>query len=687
MSFSFVERTFEGQMVALSIGQLRNGSGGPTLNWSILHDDPNPNSFHKSLHSLLARLLNQHNWNRASTAQQIYQFFVDDLRSKFELVFNRSEFADCFKRVEIANLRRLRPTVNRDVNQNANRSTDQSVNSHRYDRLVHSVKQLDNRLVVSNQSDASSLLADLTAITSSITSPGELLERLADYLPAGRLLIEFRVLFSSTDLDLELSASSVYLAISSELIKLNEGLFGSYNLDQSSLSIKEVYPEDRLDATIQQLLRLVLNNSSILHNRRLKRLQLIKLNRLNRTTVAANLDELDYLQVDNRTESEDRNSIRCEERKLSFCQFLPYSSVMYPNGAGHHGLEELQSELIYFRQIMDSECFHLAREFICLLLQPACPLTDDRPVLPCGQLCEQFISSCSPYIPGQLRDRLYSCEQFGKLQDAIALFRDKNADRNGRKDERNDKSRSYSGDLRGDVEVEASKSNGMRKMGGGRTDFDEDSSGQRIGKTMESRLIVGRDNEQTDGHKDDANHNSNNRPNGPDNNLDNRSDNNANDGKQIRSISLADETSDVHHTPAAPNETGGQSNLVNSIELARETVRRESTAEEGSERSNAVKAVRTTEERPQARARRQSLVQPTAEWKIELDDKNNLADSKDTSDIKEAKDTNSDDKMPNASRPSDTTADRSSSGVNNRQIGSNCFNLEDLAQLTLSARV
>ena len=621
-------------MVALSIGQLRNGGpGGGALSWSVLHLHGNPhdpNGFHKNLHSLLARLLNQNSFNRASTAQQLYQFFVDDLRAKFELVFNRSEFADRFKRVEIANLRRLRPS-NRSVN-----------SDHRYDRLVvHSVKRLESGLSSGDsvdQSDAGDLLADLTTITSSISSPGDLLERLSNYLPNSRLLIEFRVLFGSTDLDLELSASSVYLAISSELIKLNESLFADYNLDQGSLSVKEVYPEDRLDRTIQQLLRLVLNDSSILHSRRLKRLQLIKLNRLNRTT--SNLDELDYLQIDNRTEGEGKSGIRCEERKLPFCQFLPYSSVMYPNLVNHRGLEELQSELIYFRQITDSECFHLAREFVCLLLHPACPSADDRPLLPCGQLCEQFVSSCSAYIPGQLRDRFYSCEQFGKLQDAIALFRDKN----GPKDHRSDKGRSaHSGrgvSTDGDVRMDGGKP--MRKIGGGRTDLSA-ASGQQIGKTMESNLMVGRDNESGD---KDANQSA---------------DNNANDGKQIVPISSADELSDLH---SALDESGGESNRRLVVGPGRAATvrtteeRRRSTGSESVE-TDEVKATGTTEVRPQARARRQS----PGERRIESDDKNNLPDSDGSRDTK-------DDKMPNAP-----------------QLGNNCFSLEDLTQLTLSARV
>lgn len=248
---------------------------------------------------------------------------------------------------------------------------------------------------------------------------------LNDELLNTKLLIEFKFLFDSNDLDLELSASSVYLTISSELIKLNESLFHNYDLDQSSLSVREVYPEDQLDRTIHNLLRLVLNNStSIVNARRLKRLQLIKLNRLNRTS---QLDEFDYLPIDNQTKPADKSRVRCEESKLSFCSFLPYSSIMYPNLVNHHSLQELESEFIYFRQIIDSECFYLAKEFICLIAQPACPTTTTTTTtatnLPCGQLCEQFLSACTStlnfgFLPAHIRDNLInSCQQLTKLQE------------------------------------------------------------------------------------------------------------------------------------------------------------------------------------------------------------------------------------------------------------------------------
>lgn len=331
-------------------------------------------------------------WNNISSANKSLsnQFIIDDLRTKFEQTFNQSRFSKQLKSVEIVNIKRLN-----DIN------------------LDNRLDQVNNRLI-NNMNNSKRLLINKSSNSS---------------LKNASFVIEFKILFNSNEFDLDLSASSVYMTISSELIKLNESIFNNYNLDQSSLNVKETYPEeDHLERTIQKLLRLVLSNSSIL-NRRLKRLQLIKLNRLNRTNQLDNLDELDYLEMiaSNQTESK-KDTFRCENQKLSFCKFLPYKSVLYhQNLTIYQNLEDLEKEFIYFREIIDSECFHLAEQFICLILQPPCPdEMDSNPrFLPCGQLCEQFLYSCSTYIPIQIRNKFYSCQQLNKLQDTILSFKNK----------------------------------------------------------------------------------------------------------------------------------------------------------------------------------------------------------------------------------------------------------------------
>ena len=346
-------------------------------------------------------------------AQQLNQFIINDLRVKFEQLFNRNQISNSLKQIHL-DIRLLNENVNNRyiVNNNVNAS----------------FVNLSSSTNISSSLNKSALLTILNSSSNILSNSSSSTNN--------KLLIEFKIQFNSNDLDLELSASSIYLAVSSELIKLNESLFSNYNLDQSSLNVKEIYPaEDQLDKTIQNLLRLVLNSSTLV-NRRLKRLQLIKLSRLNRTN-QLELDELDYLQIDNNqtavvAEEDDKTiKFRCEEdTKLTFCnQILTYKSVMWPNLMNHANLNELQTEFIYFREIIDSECFYLAKEFICLLLNPPCPTHyQTAAILPCGQLCSKFLNSCSNYIPTKIRDKFYSCQQLINLQDSILLFQNKTID-------------------------------------------------------------------------------------------------------------------------------------------------------------------------------------------------------------------------------------------------------------------
>lgn len=366
--------------------------------------------------------------NNKATLNQFNQFVIDDLRTKFEKVFNQSDqLSNKLKSIEILNIRKLNQS-----NQIVNRTYQIDIEPLNVNRNVNMKENLSHESFKNSSPNNSSFLiySDLSLNSSSLTD-----QKLDDFL-GNKFLIEFKIIFKSNELDFELSASSVYLTISNELIKSTESLFYHFNLDQSSLSIKEIYPEDQLDKTIQNLLRLVLKNStSILTNRRLKRLQLIKLNRLNRTNQMDNLDDLDLITIDNQTEHQNKKRIRCEKTKLSFCSFLPYDKIMYPNLVGHQNQDELETEFIYFRQIIDSECFYLAKEIICLITQPSCSMSDpsidsiNHQNLLCADLCERFMIACSidvaNFLPKQIRDNLMnSCVQLTKLQSNVSSLSD-----------------------------------------------------------------------------------------------------------------------------------------------------------------------------------------------------------------------------------------------------------------------
>lgn len=76
----------------------------------------------------------------------------------------------------------------------------------------------------------------------------------------------------------------------------------------------------------------------------------------------------------------------CEPLSIDHCRGLPYNLTSYPNAVGHNGPKEVYRDLVAYRQLVDSECYPLAAEFVCQLLQPEC--VDDEMLLPCRDFCE-----------------------------------------------------------------------------------------------------------------------------------------------------------------------------------------------------------------------------------------------------------------------------------------------------------
>lgn len=100
---------------------------------------------------------------------------------------------------------------------------------------------------------------------------------------------------------------------------------------------------------------------------------------------------------------------RCSKIALPFCSILPYNSTSYPNIVGHWNLTSLEEDFVMFRQIVDAECYPLAREFICRLVQPECE--EDNMVWPCRDFCEDFHRSCQDWIPKKLANKV-KCNKF-----------------------------------------------------------------------------------------------------------------------------------------------------------------------------------------------------------------------------------------------------------------------------------
>lgn len=100
---------------------------------------------------------------------------------------------------------------------------------------------------------------------------------------------------------------------------------------------------------------------------------------------------------------------RCYPIELAFCKTLPYNQSSYPNIVGHWNISSVEEDFIPYRVIIDSECYPLAREFICQLVQPECER--DEMIPPCQDFCEDFVNSCKNWIPKNILTKI-KCKEF-----------------------------------------------------------------------------------------------------------------------------------------------------------------------------------------------------------------------------------------------------------------------------------
>ncbi|UYV71838.1 hypothetical protein LAZ67_9000617 [Cordylochernes scorpioides] len=100
----------------------------------------------------------------------------------------------------------------------------------------------------------------------------------------------------------------------------------------------------------------------------------------------------------------------CVPLGVEFCaRNLRYNATAYPNLAGHAGLRELAANLVAWRQIADFECYGLARELVCQLLQPECE--GGRLRLPCRDFCLEFWEACKSLLPEEVAKSI-NCKNF-----------------------------------------------------------------------------------------------------------------------------------------------------------------------------------------------------------------------------------------------------------------------------------
>lgn len=105
---------------------------------------------------------------------------------------------------------------------------------------------------------------------------------------------------------------------------------------------------------------------------------------------------------------------QCEPLRLAYCKTIGYNITTYPNLLGHQTLSDVTKDIITFRELVDSECFRQAYDFVCRLLQPPCYYRDPmEPIVGpiCREYCLEFQKGCGSRIPERFKS-FFDCENF-----------------------------------------------------------------------------------------------------------------------------------------------------------------------------------------------------------------------------------------------------------------------------------
>ncbi|XP_054268475.1 atrial natriuretic peptide-converting enzyme isoform X2 [Macrosteles quadrilineatus] len=106
----------------------------------------------------------------------------------------------------------------------------------------------------------------------------------------------------------------------------------------------------------------------------------------------------------------------CSPRQLPYCAGVTNNITTYPNLVGHQSLQEVMDDVIAFRELVDAECYRLAYQFVCHVLQPPCLPAEERGrpaamIRPCRDFCLDFWSGCGQRLPLRFQDAL-DCSKF-----------------------------------------------------------------------------------------------------------------------------------------------------------------------------------------------------------------------------------------------------------------------------------
>jgi len=105
--------------------------------------------------------------------------------------------------------------------------------------------------------------------------------------------------------------------------------------------------------------------------------------------------------------TDDSRGRTCGPLEAGYCSNLPYNITTYPNMLGHSDIHQVDMVIDIVKEIVDTECYPLSYEMLCMIVQPVC--YGDKIVPPCSVFCSEFMSACNGYIPAGLLDHI-KCE-------------------------------------------------------------------------------------------------------------------------------------------------------------------------------------------------------------------------------------------------------------------------------------
>ncbi|XP_024215406.1 atrial natriuretic peptide-converting enzyme isoform X2 [Halyomorpha halys] len=163
----------------------------------------------------------------------------------------------------------------------------------------------------------------------------------------------------------------------------------------------------RMDVDVDSIMAVLAEGSPYLGNRTIdpKSITLIEDNDVDKQNTSAEATSTAEL-----TTTTGQPTMRtCSPMELRYCQHTATTNITsYPNIMGHMKIDDVMANVIAFRELVDSECYRLAYEFVCQILQPPC---SENLVLPCRSFCKEFWAGCGSRLPPPLVQAL-NCSNF-----------------------------------------------------------------------------------------------------------------------------------------------------------------------------------------------------------------------------------------------------------------------------------